>query len=102
MKRTCEGCGSAAERSLCAGCLAKRERAKQRQRGTSWPTVREAILARDGHRCRRCGVSCPHPRHHEVNHIEQLAVAPHRRYDPANLETLCRECHLQAGREQRA
>jgi 5-methylcytosine-specific restriction endonuclease McrA len=36
-----------------------------------------------------------------VNHVVPLAVAPERRYDPGNLETLCHGCHLQAGREQR-
>ena len=41
--------------------------------------------------CQRCGAPCPHPAHHDVDH-----VVPLRRGGSSNLEnlrTLCRACH---------
>lgn len=64
-----------------------------RPRETSIPyqlpgTVRKLILARDGHQCRNCGT-----RHRalQVHHLwpKQFGVD----HSPANLITLCRQCH---------
>ena len=53
-----------------------------------WARVRRAVLERDDWTCQSCG--CPGT---EVHHLAKLEAggAP---YDPANLETLCRGCHL--------
>jgi len=59
-------------------------------RSALWATIRQAVLDRDGHRCRCCG-----ERGWEVHH---------RRYTRAALEgsdlsallTVCRECHERA------
>lgn len=58
-------------------------------RGWRWSKVIvPAVLERDGHQCVRCGRPCPHPQHHDVNHIRPKAQGGTD--DMANLETLCR------------
>lgn len=54
-----------------------------------WTRVRRAVLDRDGWRCRRCGRAG----RMEVDHVIPLdrGGAP---WDPANLQTLCRSCHI--------
>ena len=56
-----------------------------------WARARRAALDRDLWRCRRCG----YPDGLEVHHVEPLAAggAP---LALANLETVCRWCHLGA------
>ena len=56
----------------------------------AWQRVRLAALRRDEHRCQRCGRLSGIL---EVHHLKPVrnGGAP---YDLANLETLCRECHL--------
>ena len=56
-----------------------------------WARLRRVVIDRDGWRCRRCG----HPGNLEVHHVEPLAAggAP---LALANLETVCRWCHLSA------
>ncbi|MBR2553398.1 MAG: HNH endonuclease [Aeriscardovia sp.] len=50
---------------------------------------RDAILIRDGFRCKRCGGrECL-----EVHHIKPFALYPDLRLDPTNAITLCHECH---------
>lgn len=59
-----------------------------------WQEVREAVRARDGGKCKLCGVVGPFDVHHvvytnrgdELNHLHELA-------------TLCRECHLSVHRQ---
>ena len=66
--------------------------------GKRWALVRLRIFARDGWRCRRCG---------RAGRLECDHVVPLHRggaeYDPANLQTLCRGCHVQktAGENER-
>ncbi len=69
------------------------------RRPRDWKRLAARRLAIDGHRCVRCGAPCPHPRHHEVNHIVPLRWErdPERARDMANLETLCERCHLTIG-----
>ena len=54
-----------------------------------WAAVRRATLDRDGWRCQRCG----RPGVLEVHHVRALedGGAP---YDPENLETICKCCHI--------
>ena len=47
-----------------------------------------AVLARDGHTCRRCGAPAT-----EADHIINRASAPHLAYDLANGQALCTACH---------
>ena len=47
------------------------------------------ILERDGYECQVCH-DAPAG---EVDHIEPLAVAPERAFDPENLRAICRACH---------
>ena len=59
-----------------------------------WAVSRRAAFDRDGWRCQRCGRAG----RLEVDHIIPLATggAP---YDLANLQTLCRACHIRKTRE---
>ncbi len=60
-----------------------------RSRSTIPPALRQAVLARDGHRCRAPG--CGRARFLEVHHIKPRAHGG--KNDPANLVTLCSGCH---------
>ena len=93
MTRSCLGCGVPTPATRCGRCAEAVSRAKYEVRGSRWPRVRAGILERDGHRCVTCGMPCPHPRHHDVDHIVPLAVDPSRRYEPANLRTVCPQHH---------
>lgn len=53
--------------------------------------TRHAILARDGHRCRRCGAT---ERLH-VDHIKPVSAGGSN--EPANLQVLCRTCNISKG-----
>ena len=55
-----------------------------------WARVRRAALDRDEWRCCRCGS----PLDLEVHHKRPVAVAPSLAFVLANVETVCRECHL--------
>ena len=63
-----------------------------------WVLVRRMVFNRDGYRCRLCG----RPGRLECDHVRPLhrGGAP---YDPANLQTLCRRCHVEktAGENRR-
>ena len=69
-----------------------------------WNWARDKALARDKHACVRCGST----EHLEVNHIHALAdqgikgyaFGCHHHID--NLETLCREHHVEVTKQQRA
>lgn len=58
-----------------------------------WPRIREIIISRDGHRCQKCGDSVAGRAswlvevHHVIPRVE--GGSDH----PANLMTLCAECH---------
>jgi DEAD/DEAH box helicase domain-containing protein len=73
--------------------------------GPDWDKVRQEILTRDGHRCRKCGAGEPSDRSHDVHHIRPFRefgyVRGGNRNDrlanaPENLITLCRACHHRA------
>jgi 5-methylcytosine-specific restriction enzyme A len=66
-------------------------------RGWTWSThTVPAVLARDGHRCQQCGKPCPHPRHHDVDHV--LPRAEGGSDDLSNLRTLCAAANRGSGR----
>ena len=54
-----------------------------------WAAVRRAVFQRDGYRCRACG---------RAGRLECDHVRPLRRggalYALANLQSLCRDCHI--------
>lgn len=56
---------------------------------TRWKTLRRAILDRDGWRCGECGRAG----RLEVHHVRPTARGG-AMWDPANLRTLCRDCHF--------
>ena len=58
-------------------------------RGRAWERTRRLAFERDGWRCRRCGASGPLECHHVTSIADGGAV-----FDLANLETLCRRCHV--------
>ena len=55
-----------------------------------WAHCRFLAFNRAGFRCEKCGKSGKLEGHHKV----ALAEAPLAAYDPANVETLCRDCHI--------
>ena len=54
-----------------------------------WTALRRRVFERDGYRCRSCGKAG----RLEADHIKPLHKGG-RPYDPANLQTLCRTCHI--------
>lgn len=57
-------------------------------RGRWWSAVIvPAILARDGHACVMCHRPCPHPNHHNVDHIVPRIEGGSD--DSENLRTVC-------------
>jgi len=97
----CEECGQATvptaggERLLsravaeAVGCDARVLEPGKRNRSTSPPAIRRAVLARDGHRCQVPG--CRHVLFLEVHHIVPRAAGGSNR--PENLTTTCSSCH---------
>lgn len=69
------------------------------KRPAGWANARAVRLAMDGHECADCHAPCPHPRHHDVDHVIPLRYErnPQRSLDPANLRTRCKRCHLKLG-----
>jgi ATP-dependent DNA helicase RecQ len=57
---------------------------------SNWTRIREAVLARDGHRCRNCG-GLGHGADLDVHHLIPRAAGGSD--DPSNLITLCDGCH---------
>ena len=60
-----------------------------------WALLRRAVLNRDGYRCQSCGVAS----RLEVDHIVPLAHGGDA-FDLANLQALCRGCHIAKTRAQ--
>lgn len=59
--------------------------------------VRRMILDRDGWQCQMCGVLLTGQMHQPngavVDHLEPVALSPHRERDPGNMRAVCRSCH---------
>ena len=60
-----------------------------------WLAVRRAVLDRDGWRCTSCGA----PGALECDHVRPLRRGGDP-YDMANLQTLCRACHIAKTRRE--
>ena len=63
--------------------------------GPRWQAVRRATLLRDRYRCR----VCLRAGRLEVDHIVPVYRGG-AAYDPANLQTLCRDCHIEKTRRE--
>jgi 5-methylcytosine-specific restriction endonuclease McrA len=57
-----------------------------------WLLLRRRHI-RDEPDCRACAFRGVTRRAHAVDHVIPVRVAPHRRLDPTNLQSLCRSCH---------
>ena len=55
-----------------------------------WARLRKGVFQRDGWRCVQCGSPGPTL---ECDHIVPI-YRDGELYDPANLQTLCRPCHI--------
>lgn len=56
-----------------------------------WAATRREVFDRDGHRCCECG----RVGRLECDHITPLWIDSEQDpYDPANCQTLCRNCHI--------
>ena len=60
-----------------------------RRGGARWDRARRAAKERDGWRCRLCGRAG----RLEVDHVLPLHKGGPE-FDPANMQTLCRACHV--------
>jgi len=70
---------------------------RQRLYGTDeWKTLVKSIFARDNYTCQRCkkGISGTKKRQGAAHHIKSWADYRDLRFEPSNLVTLCRECHV--------
>lgn len=71
---------------------------KKRVRGR----FRQAVLRRDGYRCRACGIR---PENGDAgldaHHVTDRSLMPGGGYVPENGVTLCRECHQKAEEHHR-
>ena len=65
-------------------------------KGSRWERIRRAVFARDRWRCRACG----RPGRLEAHHIRSLERGGDP-FDPANILTLCRACHVDRHRRKR-
>lgn len=66
---------------------AKRPAARDRGYDAEWAKARGIYLAAYPS-CRRCGAPAT-----LVDHIVSIRLAPHRRLDPTNFQSLCTPCH---------
>lgn len=103
MSARCLDCGRLTSASRCADCVRARDRVRSTRRnalrggsGWRWGAIKGAVLDRDLHTCQACRAPCPHPRHHEVDHIIPLAAGGSN--DLGNLRTLCTVCHRDKSR----
>ena len=78
---------------------AKRPNASQRGYGSDWRRLRAEHLASHPWcvMCLKAGKRVPAV---DVDHIEPIALAPHRRLDPSNLQSLCKHHHSSAKQSQ--
>lgn len=72
----------------------KRPSARQRGYDAEWQKARADYLAAYPS-CRRCGAKAD-----LVDHVIPIKVAPHRRLDRTNFQSLCTACHSGAKQSQ--
>ena len=56
---------------------------------SAWKQLAKSILMRDNYRCRDCG----HNNNLQIHHVKKWSRYPELRFDPNNLQTLCKACH---------
>jgi 5-methylcytosine-specific restriction endonuclease McrA len=78
---------------------AKRPNASQRGYGSDWRQLRAEHLAAHPW-CVMCILAGQMVRATDVDHITPIALAPHRRLDPSNLQSLCHHHHSSAKQSQ--
>lgn len=61
--------------------------------GHEWKSLVKRIYARDGYKCRRCGLPKSHKRKLHAHHIKLWSQYPELRFEDTNLVTLCKGCH---------
>ena len=61
-----------------------------------WAALRQFIFKRDGRRCRACG----RPAILECDHIQPIDRGG-KKWDPDNLQALCKRCHKEKTRIER-
>jgi len=76
-------------------------RIRQSSEDKAW---RDAVFRRDDWRCRRCGVRSRSGKRVclEADHIRPFSLSPELRFSLENGQTLCRECHVEKTRMDRA
>lgn len=79
----------------CAEDYAKSLLCNQRKRKPLKPSLRYAVLERDGFRCRACGFSASEGATLHVDHIHPLSKGGSNHVD--NLQALCADCNLGKG-----
>lgn len=70
--------------------------ARKIYRSARWRTIREFVLTRDGFACQRCNRRAGL----EVDHKLPISQGGHA-WAPANLQVLCRACHIYKSVEER-
>ena len=78
---------------------AKRPNASARGYGSDWRQLRAQHLAAHPW-CAMCLKAGQHVPAADVDHILPIAVAPHLRLDPSNLQSLCQHHHRSAKQSQ--
>lgn len=74
---------------------AERKRRRRERGGTVSPSIRYAVLKRDGFRCRACGACASDDMTLHVDHVTPVAAGGTSH--PSNLRTLCADCNLGKG-----
>lgn len=72
-----------------------RNHVKHGLNGNRWKRTRRRMTSRDKYRCRNCG----RPGRLEVDHILPVSRGGSP-WDPGNLQTLCRACHIDKTRQE--
>lgn len=69
------------------------ERQRLHKQG-GWREFALSIYRRDNFTCRRCSAAVSARKGVAAHHVRSWAGAPELRFDPANVVTLCKPCHL--------
>ena len=90
---TFPGCGNLVESGRCPRHKPKdtRESAHKRGYDKAWQRFRKQWLS--AHPFCEIKTHCNGAFANEVDHIEPLQIAPHRKYDETNLQSTCKRCH---------
>ena len=61
----------------------------------AWKKARRIAKIEAKHTCQRCGRFAPEPNGLHVHHRKAYRLAPALAFEPANLATVCPQCHNQ-------